>query len=184
MLARLERGDGEGAVRPLCGAEVGLARQRQRVALVPVGDRPSLLTDLVLSLPPALGGVWFSQLRRLPIGGLSGAVRGSQDRAGQRRDAAPGVRLRASPCGRAVRPARARHRPRAARRLGALRAADLPRPGDRLVRRRRPAGHRPAHRRRVLLTCLTLTDNPTATSRPVAAADFFHNPLVSRSKLP
>ena len=60
------------------------------------------------------------------------------------------------------------------------------RPVHRLVRchPHRPAGRRLAHRRRVLLTCLTLTDNPAAASRHVATAAFFHNPLFSRSRLP
>jgi hypothetical protein len=67
--ARLYRGDREGAVRPLRGAAVGQGRPRQRVPLVPVGDRPSLPTDLVPSLPPALGGVCVP----ISIGYLSAA---------------------------------------------------------------------------------------------------------------
>jgi|SRR5262245_24810013 len=126
MLARLDRGDGEGAVRPLCGAEVGLARQRQRVALVPVGDRPSLPTDLVPSLPPALGGVWFSQLRRLPIGGSSGAVRGRPNRAGKRADAVPWLRpSTATAYSRAEMLGSAQYKVPAAPRLRGLLAAGL-----------------------------------------------------------
>ena len=93
MLARLSRGNRGGAVRPLCGAEVGQTRQGSQPCLPPPTECRSIClrspTNLAPGLPPAPGSVSFSQLRLLPIGGSSAAVRGRQSQAGKRAGAVP-----------------------------------------------------------------------------------------------
>jgi len=64
VIARLDRGDQEGAAQPLRGAAVGQTWQGSQSRL-PLPTRcgvglPRAPTDLAPSLPPAPGGVCFS----------------------------------------------------------------------------------------------------------------------------